>query len=70
MAFYGKDFAEAYNEKWAFWGPKMLPFLSKVVAEHNPDARSWLDLCCGTGSLLELVCEHGFTAVGLDISAH
>ncbi len=70
MAFYGKDFAEAYNEKWAFWGPKMWPFLSKVVAERNPDARNWLDLCCGAGSLLKLVCEHGFTAVGLDISPH
>jgi SAM-dependent methyltransferase len=70
MGVYGRDFAAAYNDKWAFWGPKMWPFLSKLVARRKRDARSWLDLCCGTGSLLKFVCEHGFEAVGLDLSRH
>ena len=70
MGIYGKDFAAAYNERWAFWGPKLWPFLSKTVARRKPDATSWLDLCCGTGSLLKPVCEAGYEAVGVDISRH
>jgi len=70
MSVYGKDFAPLYNKQWAFWGPKMWPFLSKVVARRKPEARTWLDLCCGAGSLLRLVCQHGFEAVGLDLSPH
>ncbi len=70
MTIYGKEFATVYNDRWPFWGPKMWPFLIQVVAKRKPDARNWLDLCCGTGSLLEFICEHGFSAVGLDISPH
>jgi len=70
MSIYGKDFAAVYNDQWAFWGPKMWPFLAKVAAARNPDAQTWLDLCCGTGSLLKHVCENGFSAVGLDVSPH
>jgi len=70
MAIYGKHFAEVYNEKWAFFGPRMWPFLAKIVARRRPDAHTWLDLCCGTGSLLKLACRHGFEAVGLDLSRH
>ena len=70
MAIYGKDFAAAYNERWAFWGPRLWPFLSKVVAHRVPEAHTWLDLCCGTGSLLAPVCDAGYEAVGVDISRH
>ena len=70
MSIYGRDFAAVYNDQWAWFGPKMWPFLQGAVSKVNPDARNWLDLCCGTGSLLELVCEAGFTAWGLDASAH
>lgn len=67
---YGKHFAAVYNDKWAWFGPKMWPFLSRVVAKRHPKARTWLDLCCGTGSLLPFVLDAGFSAVGLDISLH
>ena len=67
---YGKDFASVYNEKWAFWGPKMWPFLRRAVMRHNPNASTWLDLCCGTGSLLKLVCQNGFVATGVDLSPY
>ena len=70
MTVYGKDFAAIYNESWAFWGPKMWPFLSGLVARRVPRARTWLDLCCGTGSLLALASEGGFEVVGLDASRH
>ncbi|MCP4247767.1 MAG: class I SAM-dependent methyltransferase [bacterium] len=67
---YGKDFAAVYEKKWAYWGPKMWSFLSPIVANELPRARTWLDLCCGTGSLLRPVSENGFAATGVDISKH
>ena len=70
MSVYGRDFATVYNVKWAFWGPKMWSFLSPMVAKKLPQARTWLDLCCGAGSLLRLVDEDGFEATGVDISRH
>lgn len=70
MDAYGKDFSAVYNDRWGFYGIKMWPFLSEVVGRHQPKAETWLDLCCGAGSLLELVCEKGFSATGVDISRH
>lgn len=70
MNIYGKDFAAVYNDKWAFWGPKMWPFLSGVVAREVPRAQTWLDLCCGAGSLLRLVSENGFATTGVETSRH
>jgi SAM-dependent methyltransferase len=67
---YGNDFAFVYNDKWAYWGDKMWPFLRKVVKKKAPQASSWLDLCCGAGSLLKFVCEEGYAAVGVDSSNH
>ena len=40
------------------------------MAARSPDARTWLDLCCGCDSLLKLVCDGGFEGVGLDVSPH
>ncbi len=70
MPVYGKDFAALYNDKWEFWGPKMWPYLSQSVIKYNPTAKTWLDLCCGTGSLLTFVCQAGFDAVGVDCSPY
>ena len=70
MGIYGKDFAAVYNKHWAAFDRKMWPFLSKIVARRAPKARTWLDLCCGTGALLELVCANGFEATGFDASRH
>ncbi|WP_306536239.1 bifunctional 2-polyprenyl-6-hydroxyphenol methylase/3-demethylubiquinol 3-O-methyltransferase UbiG [Geobacter sp.] len=70
MSVYGKDFAAFYSEKWDLWGARMLPFLSAVVAKEAPQAKTWLDLCCGAGSLLKIVGENGFQATGIDLSEH
>ena len=67
---YGNDFAYVYNDKWAYWGEKMWPFLRKNIRKTVPHASTWLDICCGTGSLLKFVCKAGFSAVGLDASEH
>ena len=67
---YGKDFAAVYNERWAWFGPRVWPFVFEQVRRRNPHARTWLDLCCGTGSLLKLACEAGYSVTGLDASRH
>ncbi|UCC39721.1 MAG: class I SAM-dependent methyltransferase [Candidatus Aminicenantes bacterium] len=67
---YGKHFARIYDAKWTPWGKKLWPFLFKVVREKRPEAETWLDVCCGTGSLLEYVCKRGFSGVGVDNSRH
>ncbi len=54
---YGKEFAKIYDEKWTAWGAKMWPFLFRLVKENCSNAFSWLDLCCGTGALLEYVSK-------------
>ena len=67
---YGKEFARVYDEKWNVWGAKMWPFVFKQAKEYNPEATSWLDLCCGTGALIEYVTERGFWGTGIDSSPH
>ena len=67
---YGKDFASVYSDRWAFWGPKMWEFLSPIIRKELPHAKRWLDLCCGTGSLLRLASNDGFITTGVDISRH
>ena len=47
------------------WG-----FLSPAIQEELPHANTWLDLCCGTGSLVRLTTRAGFDTTGVDISKH
>ena len=67
---YGKDFAAVYNEKWSFWAVKMWPFLRDTVKKRAPHAKSWLDLCCGTGTLLQRITRRRFEGTGVDVSKH
>ena len=70
MAIYGQDFAAVYDETWFNFSARIWPFISEAVRERVPDARNWLDLCCGTGHLLRILVEAGFSATGLDASRH
>lgn len=70
MKIYNKDFALIYNENWTFWTARKWPFVRKIAAEKNPNASSWLDLCCGAGSLLAFACKDGFSCIGIDVSPH
>ncbi len=69
MCTYGAAFSRIYDREWAFWAEHLWPFLAARIAEECPDARSWLDLCCGGGHLLRRVCEARYAGVGLDLSA-
>jgi predicted TPR repeat methyltransferase len=68
MSVYGKDFAAVYNSIWFNFSARLWPFLSEVVRRRAPGARTWLDLCCGTGHLLAILSEEGYSLTGLDAS--
>lgn len=69
MVIYGKEFAELYDENWACYGGAAIwPFLKTLLPADQEHARTWLDLCCGTGRLLGFVMEEGFSATGIDLS--
>lgn len=67
---YGKEFATVYNRNWASFSQRIWPFLKRTTAGINPKNSTWLDLCCGTGTLLSMVSNAGFRTVGVDISSH
>jgi len=67
---YGKDFAAIYDETWFNFSRMVWPFVSDTVSRRVPDAGTWLDLCCGSGHLLELLRRSGISATGLDASSH
>lgn len=70
MSIYGKDFAAVYNDTWPNFSAKLWPFIAEMVRQRVPEARNWLDLCCGTGRLLEILAREGYSATGLDASPH
>jgi SAM-dependent methyltransferase len=67
---YGRDFSWVYNEAWPNLSAQLWPFVEQVVHERLPEARDWLDLCCGSGRLLEILVREGYDAAGLDMSPH
>lgn len=70
MSVYGEDFARVYNATWFNFSARLWPFISEVVRRQAPHASTWLDLCCGTGHLLKIVLDEGFSVTGLDRSPH
>jgi SAM-dependent methyltransferase len=43
-------------------------YVHELIQRHHPRARSVLDLGCGTGRHAQLLCEHGYTLSGVDLS--
>jgi SAM-dependent methyltransferase len=43
-------------------------YISKLINEFNPDAKTILDLGCGTGRHDELFVKYGYSVYGIDIS--
>ena len=71
MSVFGKDFAFVYNDHWSAWTrDRAWPFLRNLVRERFSHARSWLDLCCGSGWLLKFAGREGFETFGVDRSRH
>lgn len=65
---YGKQFAPIYDQKWSFFSEELWPFLCLEVRRLRPEATTWLDVCCGTGTLLRHAVDAGFQVTGVDRS--
>lgn len=67
---YSKKFAEFYNKYWDFLGDKYWGFISKYIKKNNIKVNSWLDLCCGSGSLLKHISKTDIICFGVDSSKY
>jgi SAM-dependent methyltransferase len=70
IGIYGKDFAAIYDSAWYSYSRAVWPFISDQVRRRVAEPRTWLDLCCGSGHLLELLEGKAVRATGLDASPH
>lgn len=70
MQAYGWGFARIYNRKWTGFAGQVAPVIRRYYETKFPGAanRSVLDLCCGTGQLVRDFLDHGYRAVGIDLS--
>lgn len=62
-------FARMYNESW---GPgyceKILPILDQLLLQHLAPKAQILDLCCGTGQVVQHLLDRGYQVTGFDQS--
>jgi SAM-dependent methyltransferase len=67
---YNAGFAQVYNTRWAGFANSVAPRIREFFEQKSicKQTRSLLDICCGTGQLAQHFLEHGYRAVGLDIS--
>jgi SAM-dependent methyltransferase len=64
---YGKDFTAIYAERWDGWVRLAWPL---IVPRLPAGGSRWLDLCCGSGTLLRMAGGLGYAATGVDRSPH
>jgi predicted TPR repeat methyltransferase len=64
------EWAESYDDDLASWSYQAPAVVAETVVTRQPDARSVLDVGCGTGLVGQALRAHGCEAriVGLDIS--
>jgi SAM-dependent methyltransferase len=64
-----EKFASVYDKMEADeFSRKMVEYTKRIMARFGIEPESGLDLCCGTGTAIELFVEHGITMSGLDRS--
>jgi len=64
------EWAESYDDDLVSWSYQAPGVVAETVVTHQPDARSVLDVGCGTGLVGKALRARGYAAriVGLDIS--
>ena len=67
---YGELYSAVYARRWDHWSRRLWPFLRTQLDASGIAGGMWLDLCCGTGSLLRLADDAGFRTIGVDLSPH
>lgn len=70
---YGRVFARVYNKKWIAFSNSVAPvieafFRSRPSFDRLP--KTLLDLCCGSGQLMNYFLNRGYAAHGVDLSPH
>lgn len=67
---YGKQFSHIYNLRWGSYArsiaPQILEYTKNTMGQSH---KSMLDLCCGAGHLSAIFLEHGYSVIGIDLSA-
>jgi SAM-dependent methyltransferase len=62
-------FAEIYNKTQ---GPeeceRQLPIIEKLLKQHHSQPLKILDLCCGTGQMVQKLLKKGYQVTGIDLS--
>lgn len=64
---YGEDFSAVYAERWDGWARLAWPL---ITPQLPADGSRWLDLCCGSGTLLRMAAGLGYATTGVDRSPH
>lgn len=65
---YVEGFAQAYDQFWHPYPTKSAASLLKLMQSAVPDARTVLDVGCGTGIVADHLQRAGYTVTGLDMS--
>lgn len=60
------DFAQVYNLHWGGFSIQLLPILKQLALNDSPAGATVLDLCCGTGQLVNALTDRGYRVVGVD----
>jgi len=69
VSVFGEEFVNFYVETMGTWSKDHLwAFISERVKTDVPHAKTWLDLCCGDGTLLRLILRSGYEGTGVDLS--
>lgn len=65
---YVEGFAQAYDQFWHPYPTKSAASLLKLIRSAVPDARTVLDVGCGTGIVADHLQQAGYSVTGLDKS--
>jgi SAM-dependent methyltransferase len=61
-------FAEIYDRHWSQYSRYIFPVVDELLLTKVPQRSAILDLCCGTGQLVQSLSAKGYQATGLDNS--
>ncbi len=62
-----REFARYYDKIYSYKNyQKEVDFIDKILKVSNPNAKSILDVACGTGNHVKFLMKKGYSVVGLD----
>ncbi|NQT72277.1 MAG: class I SAM-dependent methyltransferase [Chloroflexi bacterium] len=62
------EFAWVYNKIWGPYASQAIQILDELLLKQLPPRARFLDLCCGTGQLSNLLTNRGYQVTGIDSS--